>query len=61
MRLNELNDIQIDEVSVFSSWIADLNYQEGAVIMTLNNGRSYRILGVPEGMFRQWVKAPSKG
>mgnify|MGYP000005478822 FL=1 len=61
MRLNEINEMQIDEISVMSSWIADLDYEEGAVNLTLNNGRRYRVLGVPEGMFRQWVKAPSKG
>ena len=53
--------MQIDEISVMSSWIADLDYEEGAVNLTLNNGRRYRVLGVPEGMLRQWVKAPSKG
>lgn len=56
-----LNEIQLDELSVFSSWIADLDYREGAVLMKLNNGRTYSITGVPEGMYRQWVRSPSKG
>lgn len=59
MRLFEIK--QIDEVSVMSSWIADLSYKGDSVIMTLMNGRTYRVGGVPEGMYRQWVKAPSKG
>ena len=57
----KLSEIQLDEIGVLSSWIQDLDYANNSVIMTLNNGRRYRILGVPEGMFRQWVKAPSKG
>lgn len=52
---------QIDEVSVMSSWIADLRFLDGSVILTLNNGRRYRVIGLSPGMFRQWVKAPSKG
>lgn len=61
MRLFEIEQ-QIDEVGVMSSWIADLEYiGENVVMMTLNNGRRYRILGISEGLFRQWVSAPSKG
>lgn len=59
--LMKLSEIQLDEIGVMSSWIADLNYVDNMVVMTLNNGRTYRILGLPEGMFRQWMKASSKG
>lgn len=58
MRIDEL---QLDEVKVMSSWIADLEYDRGVTFMTLLSGRRYRILGIPEGVFRQWVNAPSKG
>lgn len=57
----KLSEIQLDEVGVLSSWIQDLTYKNGDVIMTLLNGRSYRILSVPETIFNWWVKAPSKG
>jgi hypothetical protein len=57
----KLSEIQLDELSVFSSWIADLDYKNGDVIMILDSGRKYRVMGVPEGMFRQWVRSPSKG
>jgi len=56
-----LVEIQLDEVEVMSSWIDELEYDEGDVIMTLLSGRQYRIQDVPEGMFRQWIDAPSKG
>jgi hypothetical protein len=59
MRMTEI--AQIDEISVMSSWIADLRFLDGSVILTLNNGRRYRVIGLSPGMFRQWVKAPSKG
>jgi len=57
----KLSEIQIDEVSVMSSWISDLDFDHNVTFMTLNNGRRYRILGLPEGTFRQWAHAPSKG
>lgn len=60
MRLSEIESIA--EVSVMSSWIADLDYAgPNVVIMTLNSGRRYRVLGVGEGVFRQWLRTPSKG
>jgi hypothetical protein len=60
MRLEQIEPIA--EVSVISSWIQDLDYiGDNVVLMTLNNGRQYRVLGVGEGLFRQWVSAPSKG
>ncbi len=60
MRLEQIEPIA--EVKVMSSWIADLDYAgPNVVIMTLNSGRRYRVLGVGEGLFRQWVRAPSKG
>lgn len=60
MRLDEIEPIA--EVGVISSWIQDLDYAgPNVVIMTLNSGRRYRVLGVSEGVFRQWINAPSKG
>ena len=56
-----ISEIQLDEVKVLSSWIADLTYKNNGVIMTLLNGRSYFVGGIPEGLFRRWVSAPSKG
>jgi len=60
-QVDEQQLMQIDEVGVMSSWIADLSYENDSVIMTLNNGRTYRILGIPKGTFRQWIRASSKG
>jgi hypothetical protein len=57
----KLIEIQLNEIGVMSSWIEDLEYVDDMVVMTLNSGRAYRILGFPEGMFRQWIKASSKG
>lgn len=56
MRLNQINEVQ-----VLSSWINDLRYENDAVIMVLDDGHQYRIGGVPEGMFRQWIMSHSKG
>jgi hypothetical protein len=56
-----LSEIQLDELGVLSSWIADLRYENNAVIMVLDDKHQYRIGGVPEGMFRQWVMSHSKG
>jgi len=57
----KIDELQLDEVGVMSSWIADLDRDHNVTFMTLNNGRRYRILGLPEGIFRQWLQAPSKG
>jgi len=52
---------KIEEVEVMSSWIADLTYEDNSVMMTLNNGRQYRIHNVLPNTFKRWLKAPSKG
>lgn len=57
MRLNQI----LTEVAVMSSWIEDLEYEDDEIIMTLNSGRMYSIAGVPEGMYREWLEADSKG
>jgi len=59
MRLDEIEPIA--EVSVISSWISDLNWDDGSVIMTLNNGREYRIHNINPITFRRWLKSSSKG
>ncbi len=59
MRMTEI--AQIDEVSVMSSWIADLSYQDRVLYLTLKNGRRYQILGLNPAMARAWLRAPSKG
>lgn len=61
MRLYEFE--QIDEVSVISSWIDDLEYDEETetVTMTLLNGRMYWFDGIPKEIFDDWIEADSKG
>jgi hypothetical protein len=59
MRLSEL---QIDEVAVLSSWIADLEIdRDGDVLMTLNNGRAYVVQRAGDDVYRAWTGASSKG
>jgi hypothetical protein len=69
MRLNEIQSnkvksdkMPLNELSVFSSWISDLAFTKKKVtIMRLNTGRKYQILGLPPGMFREWMRSASKG
>ena len=46
--------------SVASSWIANLEWVAGIVIMILLNGYKYRVY-VPWGVWQQWYYALSKG
>ena len=57
----KLEDFELDEVAVISSWIADLDYHEGDTYMTLNNGRMYVVKGTRPDVYDRWIKAPSKG
>lgn len=59
MRHDEIT--QINERRVKSSWIADLSKYGNGVLMTLLNDRSYNINNIPDVVYRQWLKAPSKG
>lgn len=59
MRLFEIQ--RLDEESVFSSWIDELDYDDGNVIMTLLSGRAYQIRDVPYDVFEEWLQASSKG
>ena len=51
----------LNEQRVLSSWINDLNYDDGKIIMTLNNGRKYMIKDTPEELYNKWIISPSKG
>lgn len=53
--------VELYEHRVKSSWIMDLSYEDNGVVMTLLNDRSYFINNVPTLVFKQWIKAPSKG
>lgn len=55
--------VQLYEMRVKSSWIMDLTLDPNGegVIMTLLSGRSYLVNNVPKLVYKQWVKAPSKG
>ncbi len=67
MRLFEIlryEDQQIlNEVSVNSSWIEDIDIEQDGndVIMTLLSGRMYRLFDVPNDMFEMWTEAGSPG
>lgn len=49
------------EEAVDSSWISDLDFENGNVIMTLLSGRRYRIRGIPEDTFEDWTISDSPG
>jgi len=52
---------RIDEVAVLSSWIDELDYEDGNVILQLLSGRNYIVHDVSEDTFEEWLDAPSKG
>lgn len=56
-------EIQLTEKPVLSSWITNLvmTRKTNSAIMTLNNGRKYRINGMTRYKFDLWNRAPSKG
>jgi hypothetical protein len=59
MRLQEL---ELDEDAVMSSWIADLEYIHGrGARMTLNNNRAYIVDNMTQEQFDYWFNAGSKG
>lgn len=54
----------IYEVAVDSSWIEDIDLDQdddGNVIMTLLSGRMYKLFGVPQELYDEWLDAESKG
>lgn len=51
----------IQEEPVISSWISDLTYDDGDVIMTLDSGREYQIQNVPLDVYESWMDFGSKG
>lgn len=59
----KLNEITLVEKSVMSSWISGLvlTRKTKNLVMTLNNGRKYRVEGVTRHKFDAWNTAPSKG
>lgn len=59
MKINEL--FLNDDVRVNSSWINTLDYQNGSVIMKLDNGASYIVMNVPPETYDRWLAASSKG
>lgn len=60
--LTQVTETEIlDEIEVASSWIQDLTWDDGAVLLTLNNGKRYRVHDVNANTFRRWIAAPSKG
>lgn len=59
MRLRELF-----ETPVVSSWITDITLmtdRSGNCVFATRSGRRYRVEGVGEQVFDQWIAAPSKG
>jgi hypothetical protein len=60
MRFTELT---LHEKSVLSSWITNLvqTRKTRSVVMTLNNGRKYRIDNMSRYKFDLWNQAGSKG
>jgi|GEM_PF-5329667 len=63
---DELQEEQVNEEPVWSSWISDLDhykFKDGSqgVMMTTHGGREYFINGVDEEEFTAWMNAPSKG
>lgn len=56
-------EIQLQEKPVLSSWITNLvmTRKTNSVVMTLNNGRKYRIDNFSRYKFDLWNKAGSKG
>lgn len=57
----KLDELTLTEQAVLSSWIDDLTLDKNGVIMTLGNGRQYRVARVSPTTYRAWVSAPSKG
>lgn len=53
----------LNEKAVDSTWIVDLmhNRPRKEVIMSLNNGKKYRILGITRTGIERWQQSPSKG
>lgn len=56
-------EIQLQEKPVLSSWITDLvqTRKTRSVVMTLNNGRKYKIDNMSRYKFDLWNRAESKG
>jgi hypothetical protein len=62
MKLTEFTHrIPLNEVAVISSWIEDLEFEDGDVIMSLNSGRQYMVHDVPDYVYEEWVQESSKG
>lgn len=56
-------EIELQEKPVLSSWITDLvqTRKTRSVVMTLNNGRKYRIDNMSRYKFDLWNQSESKG
>lgn len=65
MKLVEMfTDTPVDvlmEVAVESSWISDVETDDGDVILTLLSGRQYRVHGFPDDLFELWTEVESPG
>lgn len=60
----KINEIIIKEVPVISSWIANITRVKGPsrnITMTLGNGKKYSVKNVDNRVYRNWIRAPSKG
>lgn len=59
----KFTEIQLQEKFVLSSWITNLvmTRKTNSVVMTLKNGRKYRIENISRYKFDLWNKAESKG
>lgn len=57
----KLDEVLLNEQPVFSSWIEDLAYKQGGVVMTLGSGRVYFVARVKPALFKSWIAAASKG
>ena len=53
--------MEINEEFVFSSWIEELEYDNGDVIMSLLSGHKYRVYDVDEDKYKEWLDSLSKG
>lgn len=51
----------MERIRVKSSNLRSFGYQDGVLEVEFNNGRVYRYSGVPEGVVRRMLSAPSVG
>lgn len=55
-----IDEATLNEIAVMSSWISNLSVRDNNIIVTVRNGRQYRVYGAGR-LFREWNRSPSKG